>query len=67
MASSTPDYDLLPNTVVSIKITPFERTLAEKLRVKELTLGPVPPDIKIQQQATEKCKQYTREHFPLNW
>ncbi len=47
-----------PNSVQSLLQCPFERrTLAEKLKVKEL--GPDQPDLLIRQQTSEKGKKYT--------
>ncbi len=45
-----------PNSVKSLLQCPFEvRTLAEKLKVKEL--GPDQPDLLIRQQTSEKGKK----------
>ncbi len=50
-----------PNSVQSLLQCPFERrTLAEKLKVKEL--GPDQPDLLIRQQTSEKGKKYTRSY-----
>lgn len=49
------------NSVKSLLQCPFEkRTLAEKLKVKEL--GPDQPDLLIRQQTSEKGKTYTRSY-----
>ncbi|XP_053726658.1 zinc finger MYM-type protein 1-like isoform X1 [Synchiropus splendidus] len=56
---------LAPNSVRSLLQYPFERrSLVEKLEVKEL--GPEQSDIKINQQASERGKLYTRG-FSKNW
>ena len=53
------------NSVKSLIQDPFERrTLADKLRVKEL--GPEQPDLTIRQQASEKGKRYMRG-FSRSW